>query len=86
MHPAIPGADMRELRRGVGLSQRQLAIAMGYSVQSVKLWERNDPPMPDHVCTIFLNVIMARQYEREHLMNLYIVAKAAICAPLRVPS
>ena len=37
-------ATFRALREMVGLSQSEVAAALGYSVQSVKKWERAESP------------------------------------------
>jgi hypothetical protein len=81
MTPAIIGADMRAMRRAVGLTQKKLATLMGFSVGRVKCWEADCPFMPDEYVPLFLDVIMARMAEREGLVQLVIIARQKVLPP-----
>lgn len=43
----ITGARLREIRRQLGLTQAELAVATGYSREAINRMEREALPMPD---------------------------------------
>ena len=50
--PRLSAEDIRETRREMGLTRKELGKLLGYSVHSLHNWERRDKarrPMPPHV-------------------------------------
>jgi hypothetical protein len=81
MHPAITGADLRAMRRAIGLSQHHLAALMHVSASRIKAWEAERPFMPDDMVILFLEVFMARLAQHDHLIELVLVARLHVLSP-----
>lgn len=42
----MTGSELRSERKALGLTQRQIAKALGVSLTAVAYWERGERPMP----------------------------------------
>lgn len=56
----IGGGEFRFLRKELDMSQRAIAGVLGVQEQTVSLWERGDPPVPQYAAVLIS--VMAREY------------------------
>jgi DNA-binding XRE family transcriptional regulator len=61
----MTGAELRQIRGAVGLSQRDLAQALGYSRDVVYRWETQDMVIPRQMMAHILTQLLAARRELE---------------------
>jgi transcriptional regulator with XRE-family HTH domain len=53
----MPGATMRRLRRRLGWTQVELALALGVTANSVARWERGEVPIRPPIARLLRHIV-----------------------------